>query len=40
MAREFGSYGPQAGDGQATIDREVQQDRTAEALLAFLRALP
>lgn len=37
---QFGHYGPQAGDGVATIGREAQQARTAEALLAFVRGLP
>ena len=35
----FGHYGPQAGDGAATIDREEQQRQTAETLLAFVRSL-
>ena len=35
----FGHYGPQAGDGTATIDREEQQRQTAETLLAFVRSL-
>ena len=35
----FGDYGPQAGDGTATIDREEQQRQTAETLLAFIRSL-
>jgi hypothetical protein len=33
---QFGHYGPQAGDGMATIDREAQQRQTAETLLAFV----
>ncbi len=37
---QFGNYGPQAGDGTATIDREEQQRQTAETLLAFLLTLP
>jgi len=37
---QFGLYGPQAGDGEAAIDREEQQRRTSEALLEFLRRLP
>ena len=36
----FGHYGPQAGDGVASIDREEQQRQTAESVLAFVRALP
>ncbi len=36
----FGHYGPQAGDGVATIDREEQQRQTAETVLRFVRALP
>jgi hypothetical protein len=35
---QFGHYGPQAGDGVATIDREEQQRQTAETVLAFLGA--
>jgi hypothetical protein len=35
----FGHYGPQAGDGTATIDREEQQRQTAATLLAFVRSL-
>jgi hypothetical protein len=35
----FGHYGPQAGDGVATIDREEQQRQAAETVLAFLRDL-
>lgn len=37
---QFGHYGPQAGDGMATIDLEAQQRQTAETLLAFLTTLP
>ena len=36
----FGHYGPQAGDGVASIDREEQQRQTAETVLAFALALP
>ena len=35
----FGNYGPQAGDGVASIDREEQQRQTAETLLAFVASL-
>lgn len=35
----FGHYGPQAGDGVATIDREEQQRQAAETVLGFLRGL-
>ncbi len=35
----FGHYGPQAGDGVATIDRLEQQRQAAETVLAFLREL-
>jgi hypothetical protein len=35
----FGHYGPQAGDGVATIDRLEQQRQAAETALAFLRGL-
>ena len=31
----FGNYGEQAGDGQATISREEQQARTADAIAAL-----
>ncbi|MDH3194364.1 MAG: alpha/beta hydrolase [Acidimicrobiia bacterium] len=34
---QFGSYGPQAGDGSAAIGRQEQQDQTAAAILKFLR---
>ena len=34
---QFGSYGPQAGDGAAAITRQEQQDQTAAAILKFLR---
>ena len=33
----FGSYGEQAGDGEASIDPERQWDKTAEAILTFLQ---
>lgn len=36
----FGDYGEQRGDGQPTTSREVAQERTQEAMLAFLRELP
>lgn len=36
---QFGHYGPQTGDGMATIDREEQQRQTAETLLAFVAEL-
>ena len=36
----FGHYGPQAGDGTASIPREEQQWQTAEAILAFVGDLP
>ncbi|MDF1522486.1 MAG: alpha/beta hydrolase, partial [Trueperaceae bacterium] len=35
----FGHYGPQAGDGTASIDREEQQRQTAQTLLGFMRSL-
>ena len=35
---QFGNYGPQEGDGTATISREAQQAIAAEAMLAFLLA--
>lgn len=34
----FGVYGPQEGDGEATIPAEDQQRQTAEAIDAFIRA--
>jgi pimeloyl-ACP methyl ester carboxylesterase len=34
---QFGWYGVQAGDGQATINRQVQQDQIMRATLEFLR---
>lgn len=33
---QFGSYGPQKGDGIATITEEEQQTRTARALLDWI----
>jgi pimeloyl-ACP methyl ester carboxylesterase len=33
---QFGWYGPQPGDGEATISREAQQARIVEATVAFL----
>lgn len=33
---QFGNYGPQKGDGIASISRNEQQRLTAEAILAFL----
>jgi len=36
---QFGYYGPQAGDGVATIPREEQQRQAAATLLAFLLSL-
>jgi dienelactone hydrolase len=33
---QFGTYGPQKGDGTATISREEQQAQTAAATLEFL----
>ena len=35
----FGHYGPQAGDGMATIEREEQQRQAAATVLGFLRGL-
>jgi len=35
----FGHYGPQAGDGVASIDREEQQRQAAETVLAFVHSL-
>lgn len=36
---QFGDYGPQKGDGTATIAREQQQRLTAEAILSVLYQL-
>ncbi|MNI57192.1 hypothetical protein D3C73_1122390 [compost metagenome] len=33
---QFGSYGPQKGDGVPTITEEEQQARTAQAMLDWL----
>jgi hypothetical protein len=33
----FGWYGPQAGDGEATISREEQQDQVVQATVDFLK---
>ncbi|MBO5521086.1 MAG: hypothetical protein J5973_05370, partial [Eubacterium sp.] len=33
---QFGNYGPQDGDGQATIPEEVQQEITKEMILKQL----
>lgn len=35
----FAHYGPQAGDGEARIEREEQQRQTADTLLAFVASL-
>lgn len=36
---QYGNYGPQAGDGQATMGREEQQQQTAEAIVALAQTL-
>lgn len=36
---QFGSYGPQKGDGEAKITEEAQQDSTVHALLDWLNNL-
>jgi len=36
---QFGWYGPQSGDGVATISREQQQTQVVEATVAFLATL-
>ena len=36
---QFGDYGPQKGDGTASITREEQQRQTAEAIAALAAAL-
>jgi pimeloyl-ACP methyl ester carboxylesterase len=33
---QFGDYGAQKGDGAATITRQEQQERTVQAILAFI----
>jgi hypothetical protein len=33
---QFGNYGPQEGDGTASISREAQQAQAASAMLAFM----
>jgi len=37
---QFGDYGPQKGDGAASISRDQQQRLTAESILDFLEKLP
>lgn len=34
---QFGNYGRQSGDGEATISREEQQDKTVSAILDFIK---
>ena len=36
---QFGNYGKQKGDGEATISREEQQERTVRAILDFAESL-
>jgi len=36
---QYGNYGPQAGDGQATISREDQQQQTVEAVAELVNEL-
>lgn len=36
---QFGNYGPQAGDGTATMSRQEQQAKTVEAIVALLQRL-
>ncbi len=36
---QFGNYGPQEGDGTATIGRDEQQRRTAESILELVERL-
>ncbi len=33
---QFGAYGPQKGDGEATISREAQQEQTVAAILSWM----
>ncbi len=37
---QFGDYGPQKGDGTATLSRESQQNLAVESITAFLSRLP
>ena len=32
----FGNYGPQEGDGEATMDREKQQDMTVQYIMKMI----
>ncbi len=34
---QFGNYGPQKGDGQASISREAQQEKTSALILEFAK---
>jgi hypothetical protein len=36
---QFGNYGPQAGDGTATLGREEQQAKTVEAVVALMQRI-
>jgi dienelactone hydrolase len=36
---QFGNYGPQAGDGVATMSREEQQAKTVEAIAAMMKQI-
>jgi dienelactone hydrolase len=36
---QFGWYGPQPGDNEATISREAQQERVVEATLQLLQRI-
>jgi len=36
---QFGNYGPQSGDGTATVSREEQQELTASAILGLVEKL-
>jgi hypothetical protein len=35
---QFGNYGPQKGDGTATVSREEQQAETARLILDFIKS--
>lgn len=37
---QFGYYGPQKGDGTATVSREAQQQQTADAIMRLVGSLP
>jgi len=36
---QFGNYGPQSGDGTATMSRQEQQERTVDAIMALVHSI-